>query len=81
MVAAFEFTGTVTWYQNMDGLGGFSSGADIATDAPGATWVTVADLDDDGDLDVVSASSTDGTYASSVGFDVFVVETTALSTQ
>lgn len=60
VVAAFEFTGTVTWYQNVDGVGDFSAGVDIATDAPGATWVTVADLDNDGDLDVVSSSSTNG---------------------
>ncbi|MDP7693720.1 MAG: FG-GAP-like repeat-containing protein, partial [Vicinamibacterales bacterium] len=37
--------------------------ANIATDADGATGVYVADLDGDGDLDIISSSFTDSTIA------------------
>ena len=37
--------------------------ADIATSADGANWVYVADMDGDGDLDIVSASERDDTIA------------------
>ena len=61
VVVAFEYTSTITWYQNYDGAGRFAlPGVDLATDTIGASWVTLADIDDDGDFDVVSASLGDG---------------------
>lgn len=61
VVVAFEYTNTVTWYQNYDGAGRFPlQGVDIATDTVGASWVTVGDIDGDGDLDVISTSIGDG---------------------
>ena len=50
----------VTWLRNTDGLGDFSTGVDIATD--GADWVELADIDGDGDLDVISGAYSDGTF-------------------
>lgn len=62
VVVTFEFSDLVTWFRNTDGLGGFSTGIDISTDADGAAWVIVDDIDGDGDLDVVSASWEDGEF-------------------
>lgn len=67
IVVAFGVSGTITWFSNTDGLGVFSAGGDIATDASGASWVTAADIDGDGDLDVASASFYDGTFAGDIG--------------
>lgn len=66
IVVAFEHTDQVTWFKNTDGVGNFSTGIDIATDTEFATWVLLEDIDGDGDLDVVSSSSDDGTLACSV---------------
>ena len=61
VAVAFEYTSTVTWYQNYDGAGRFPlPGMDIAMDTIGASWITLADIDDDGDLDEVSTSLGDG---------------------
>ncbi len=47
----------VTWYENTDGNGAFSTGTDITTsEIGGPTAVFTADLDGDGDADVLSAS-------------------------
>jgi hypothetical protein len=50
---------TVAWYENTDGKGSFSAAKVITRRAIGAEWVTTADLDADGDLDVLSASYQD----------------------
>lgn len=63
VVVTFEWTDLVTWFRNTDGMGDFSTGIDIATDADGAAWAELADIDGDGDLDVVSASYADGMLA------------------
>lgn len=46
----------VAWYDNTDGRGTFGIQKAISTQADGATSVYAADLDGDGDLDVLSAS-------------------------
>jgi len=48
--------GTISWYENTDGLGNFSSAKMINPAANGGRSVTAADLDGDGDLDVIAAS-------------------------
>ncbi|CAN0110573.1 unnamed protein product, partial [Hapterophycus canaliculatus] len=58
VVVSYEIA-SLTWFRNSDGLGDFSGGIDIA-DAEGPTWVDLADIDGDGDLDVVSTSFSDG---------------------
>jgi hypothetical protein len=54
---------TIAWYENDGGANPTWSATDIATSAGGATGVHVADMDGDGDLDIVSASSNDDTIA------------------
>ena len=53
----------VAWYENLDGLGGFGSEQIISTTGGGAWSVHAADLDGDGDQDVLSASQGDGKVA------------------
>ena len=53
----------IAWYENTDGAGSFGSQQVISTTAMGATAVYAADIDKDGDLDVLSASSTDSKIA------------------
>jgi hypothetical protein len=53
----------IAWYENIDGLGGFGPQQVISTDADDARSVFAADLDGDGDLDVLSASLADDKIA------------------
>ena len=46
---------------NADGAGGFAAASEIATGIAGAFWVSAADLDADGDEDLLSASLSDDT--------------------
>ncbi|HXH28224.1 MAG TPA: VCBS repeat-containing protein, partial [Candidatus Polarisedimenticolia bacterium] len=55
VVSASEFDDTVAWYENTDGQGSFGPKQTISSSASGATSVAVADLDRDGDLDVIAA--------------------------
>lgn len=54
---------TVAWYENIDGLGTFGLQQVITASANGTNFVVAADLDGDGDADVLSASSNDDTVA------------------
>ena len=53
----------VSWYENTAGNGTVWQERTITTAADGATSVASADLDRDGDLDVLSSSAGDGTVA------------------
>ena len=53
----------IAWYENVDGAGNFSSQRVITTNALEAADVHAADLDGDGDLDVLSASTNNNTIA------------------
>ncbi len=46
----------IAWYENTDGLGTFGPQQIITTEADGASSVFAADIDGDGDMDVLSAS-------------------------
>jgi hypothetical protein len=54
--ASFFGDNNIAWYENADGKGGFGPQKVITTEARGATSVAAADLDGDGDLDVLSGS-------------------------
>ncbi|MBC8753352.1 T9SS type A sorting domain-containing protein [Kordia sp. YSTF-M3] len=53
----------IAWYENTDGQGTFGAQQIITTDADFATSVYAIDMDNDGDNDVISASSTDDKIA------------------
>ncbi len=53
----------ISWYENADGSGTFGARQVVSGDAAGASKVEVADLDGDGDLDLVSASTFDNKIA------------------
>lgn len=53
----------VAWFENVDGRGTFSSQRLITIEAIGANSVTTADVDGDGDIDVLSASAGNNTVA------------------
>ena len=59
IVSASTNDDRIAWYENTDGLGTFVKGFDLSTTADGAGSVTAADLDGDGDFDVISASQFD----------------------
>jgi len=57
VLSASENDTTIAWYRNTDGMGTFAPPVIISSDDEGTDSVFVADIDDDGDLDVFSASS------------------------
>jgi hypothetical protein len=63
IVSASEEDDAIAWYENDGAADPSWTAADIATSADAATSVFVADMDNDGDLDIVSASYNDNTIA------------------
>lgn len=57
------FDGEIVWFENLDGLGTFSEKKTISTEVQLAQSVIAADIDNDGDMDVVSASQNDDKIA------------------
>jgi hypothetical protein len=55
VLSASWHDGTIAWYGNTDGLGTFGEQNVITTEADRAESVFAADLDGDGDIDVLSA--------------------------
>jgi hypothetical protein len=53
----------IAWYENIDGLGDFSDEKIITTNALGGRHVFADDIDNDGDIDVLSASDVDDKFA------------------
>lgn len=54
---------TIAWFENLDGAGSFGALIPISTTADGAFAVFGADVDGDGNTDVLSASLFDDTFA------------------
>ncbi len=63
IVSASAFDNKIAWYENDGAADPSWTAADIDTNANGASDVHVADLDGDGDLDIISASNSDDTIA------------------
>jgi hypothetical protein len=59
VLSASYVEGRLEWYENTDGKGDFGPGKTITDAIVNPNKVTTADLDDDGDLDVLSSSSGD----------------------
>lgn len=62
-ISASMFDDKVAWYENTDGLGNFGPQQIITTNADAAHSVYATDIDGDGDIDVLSASSGDNKIA------------------
>ncbi|MDC8004809.1 T9SS type A sorting domain-containing protein [Aureisphaera galaxeae] len=62
MSASFE-DDKIAWYENLNGLGDFGNEQVISLNADGAGSVFSADMDGDGDNDVISASMNDNKVA------------------
>lgn len=61
MISASGNDDKIAWYENTDGLGNFGPQQIISETALGATSVFAADIDGDGDVDILAASSLDDT--------------------
>jgi len=54
-----DLGGEVVWYENLDGFGDFGAHQVITTEVGAPRSVYVSDIDNDGDMDVLSASTVD----------------------
>jgi hypothetical protein len=69
-----DYVGKIVWYENMDGKGNFKSARIVTTELLGASTIFVADIDGDGDDDVLAASYEDqkiGSYENADGKGTF----------
>lgn len=63
VISTSEYDNSCAWYENIDGLGNFGVSQVISAETEGIEWITVGDIDKDGDLDIVSASKQDNKIA------------------
>ena len=63
IISASRFDDKIAWYENINGLGTFGPQRIISITADGAWNVDAADVDGDGDIDVLSASTNDDKIA------------------
>jgi len=80
VLSASSIDNKIAWYENIDGLGNFSEQIIITTDAVSARSVFAADIDNDGDLDVLSASQNDNKIAWYENFTILGVKNNTLFT-
>lgn len=55
LVSSSQNNTTIVWFENTDGLGNFNTGHIIENASDGIEEITISDLDNDGDLDVIAA--------------------------
>lgn len=63
VISGASYRGTIYWYKNLDGLGNFGPKQQITNQIEFLREINLADLDNDGDLDLMSASATDDKIA------------------
>jgi hypothetical protein len=63
ILSASSGDNTIAWYENINGDGSSWTATDIANDVDGANSVFAADMDGDGDMDILSTSSGDDIIA------------------
>ena len=59
VIAAIFGDGEISWYENVDGLGNFGAEKVVTSQSLGVRIIQAADIDKDGDLDIVYASAGD----------------------
>ena len=59
IVSASQEDDAIAWYENNGAVNPSWTVSDIATSADGANAIYVADMDNDGDMDIISASGAD----------------------
>ncbi len=59
VVSASAGDNKIAWYENLDGLGNFGAEQVLTINAIAASVVRMADIDNDGDLDIIFSSNTD----------------------
>ncbi len=79
VLSASALDNKIAWYKNTDGQGSFSSQNIISTDMIGAVDVYATDLDNDGDMDVLSASQNDDKIAWYENLTILAIEGPLLS--
>jgi len=68
------FAGEVVWFENVDGLGSFGKKQTITTEVQSPRSVIAADIDNDGDMDVVGSSQNDDKIAWYENYTILSVE-------
>lgn len=63
ILSAYFDDNKIAWYENLDGSGAFGPQQVVTVDAMGAHAAYAADVDSDGDLDILSESHNDNTVA------------------
>jgi hypothetical protein len=63
IVLAIDIDNELVWFENIDGQGSFSSPIIISTETDGPRYVCAADLDNDSDFEILSASVHDDRIA------------------
>ncbi|MCB0453683.1 MAG: VCBS repeat-containing protein, partial [Aequorivita sp.] len=88
VIATSKVLDRIVWFENLDGLGTFGTQSLITSTADGAIGLYAADLDSDGDMDVLSASYLDNKiawYENTDGLGTFgpqrILTNSALSTR
>lgn len=70
LVSASFLDNKIAWYENQDGLGSFSDQQIITQNAIHATSIDIKDIDNDGDLDIISSSNKLEWYENSLILDL-----------
>ncbi len=60
ILSTSAYDGKVSWFQNNDGLGNYDLQQIISTNSSSSSIAFSADIDNDGDMDVISADGVDG---------------------
>ncbi|SRX75461.1 T9SS type A sorting domain-containing protein [Aequorivita antarctica] len=74
------FDGEVVWFENLDGQGSFGSKNIISTEVQFSRSVIAADIDNDGDMDVISSSQNDDKIAWYENYTIIGIEENQLNT-
>ena len=74
------FGGEIVWFENLDGQGNFSSKKIISTEVQSPRSVIAADIDNDGDMDVIASSQNDDKIAWYENLTILGVEENQIDT-